>query len=201
MTKLILLDSLLHETLFQNTSRMAAPSTLVTVHPGVLWAQRERLAFVTIEVSDCETPGTLLEKGRLHLMGAGGGGRGSEKKTHEVEMKLFKEIVPDKTKYGVRPMHIDLALERAEGLYWNRLPETKVTEDRLKVDFQKRSDEDDSDDDQDWRRRSGGDDANYGRFWGRSRWGYAHGFDMNKLSGYPGRRRQRRQRTARPGIE
>jgi hypothetical protein len=37
---------------------MAAPSTVDTVHPGVLWVQRERLAFVTMEVSDCETPGT-----------------------------------------------------------------------------------------------------------------------------------------------
>jgi hypothetical protein len=25
-------------------------------HPGVLWAQRARLAFVTVEVSDCENP-------------------------------------------------------------------------------------------------------------------------------------------------
>jgi hypothetical protein len=68
-------------------------------------------------------------------------------------MKFFKEIVLDKSKNGVRPMHIDLALERAEEGYWNRLLETKVTEDRLKVGFQKWSDEDDSDDDQ----ISGGD--------------------------------------------
>ncbi len=33
-------------------------------HPGVLWAQRARLAFVTVEVSDCENPEIKVEKTR-----------------------------------------------------------------------------------------------------------------------------------------
>jgi hypothetical protein len=31
-------------------------------HPGVLWAQRARLAFVTVEVSDCENPEIKVKK-------------------------------------------------------------------------------------------------------------------------------------------
>jgi hypothetical protein len=35
---------------------MAGATSAVSAHPGVLWAQRARLAFVTVEVSDCENP-------------------------------------------------------------------------------------------------------------------------------------------------
>jgi prostaglandin-E synthase len=49
-----------------------------------------------------------LEKDRLYFKGVGG----SDKKTYEVEMKFFKEIVPEKSKYAVRPMHIEFALEK-----------------------------------------------------------------------------------------
>jgi hypothetical protein len=31
-------------------------ATTAAVHPGVLWAQRQKLVFVTIEVSDVEKP-------------------------------------------------------------------------------------------------------------------------------------------------
>ena len=50
-----------------------------------------------------------LEKDRLYFKGVGGG---SEKKTYELEMKFFKEIRPDQSKYAVRPMHVEFALEK-----------------------------------------------------------------------------------------
>merc|ERR1712112_310219 len=61
-------------------------------------------------------------------------------------MKLLKEIDPEKTKYQVRPRCIEFALEKAEdGPYWERLLEDKTKQHWLKVDFQKWKDEDDSD--------------------------------------------------------
>ncbi len=58
-----------------------------------------------------------LEKDRLYFKGVGG----SEKKTYEVEMKFFKEIVPDKSKYAVRPMHIEFALEKVPAVFSSKL--------------------------------------------------------------------------------
>jgi hypothetical protein len=40
--------------LFSYKTEMAGATS--AAHPGVLWAQRARLAFVTVEVSDCENP-------------------------------------------------------------------------------------------------------------------------------------------------
>ena len=54
-----------------------------------------------------------MEKDRLYFKGVGG----SDKKTYEVDMKFFKEIVPDKSKYAVRPMHIEFALEKVSNLF------------------------------------------------------------------------------------
>ena len=64
----------------------------------------------------------------------------------KVNMKLLKEIDPEKTKYQVRPRCIEFALEKVEeGPYWERLLEDKTKQHWLKVDFSKWKDEDDSD--------------------------------------------------------
>jgi hypothetical protein len=36
-------------------------------------------------------------------------------------MKFFKEIVPDKSKYAVRPMHIEFALEKVPAVISSKL--------------------------------------------------------------------------------
>merc|ERR1711862_1089516 len=73
-------------------------------------------------------------------------GAAVDKKVYELNMKLLKEIDPEKTKYQVRPRCIEFALEKAEdGPYWERLLEDKTKQHWLKVDFQKWKDEDDSD--------------------------------------------------------
>ena len=64
-----------------------------------------------------------------------------------MNLKLLKEIQPEKTKYQVKPRCIEFALEKAEeGPYWERLLETRTKQHWLKVDFSKWKDEDDSDD-------------------------------------------------------
>ncbi len=48
---------------------MAATSS---VHPGVLWAQRQKLVFVTIEVSDSDKPDIKVSRGVVRVPAAGG---------------------------------------------------------------------------------------------------------------------------------
>ena len=70
----------------------------------------------------------------------------ADKKVYELNMKLLKEIDPEKTKYQVRDRCIEFALEKVEeGPYWERLLEEKTKQHWLKVDFGKWKDEDDSD--------------------------------------------------------
>ena len=133
----------------------------MTATPSVSWAQREKIVFVTINVSDVKDPEikvslkkkwtTVLtnpfhsyqvEKNSLYFKGTAA----ADKKVYELNMKLLKEIDPEKTKYQVRDRCIEFALEKVEeGPYWERLLEEKTKQHWLKVDFGKWKDEDDSD--------------------------------------------------------
>jgi len=113
-----------------------------TLTPGVAWAQREKIVFVTINVSDVTNPEIKVEKDSLYFKGAGG----ADKKVYEITIKLNKEIDPEKTKYQVLPSRVEFALEKIDvGPYWERLLADKTKQHWLKVDFQKWKDEDDSD--------------------------------------------------------
>ena len=83
-----------------------------------------------------------VEKNSLHFKGS----VAADKNVYELNLKLLKEIQPEKTKYQVKPRCIEFALEKAEeGPYWERLLETRTKQHWLKVDFSKWKDEDDSD--------------------------------------------------------
>jgi len=111
--------------------------------PSVQWAQHPTHVLVTINVGDCEAPDIKVEKDSLSFKGKGG----VDKKEYAVELKFFKEIDPEKSKFAVRPRAIDFALEKVDGgPYWDRLLETKVKQHWLKVDFTKWKEEDESDD-------------------------------------------------------
>jgi len=101
---------------------MGTMSAAAALTPSVSWAQREKIVFVTINVSDVKDPDIKVEKDSLHFKGTGS----ADQKLYEVNMKLLKEIDPEKTKYQVRPRCIEFALEKVEeGPYWERLLETR----------------------------------------------------------------------------
>jgi hypothetical protein len=84
---------------------MAATAVAASV-PGVMWAQRPKLIYLTMDVSDCTEPDIKLEKDGLHFKGLGG----PDSKQFEISMKFLKEIDPDKSKFAVRPRSIEFAL-------------------------------------------------------------------------------------------
>merc|ERR1719186_1114078 len=113
-----------------------------TLIPAVVGAQRQKIVFVTINVSDVTNPEIKVEKDSLHFKGTGG----ADHKVYEITMKFLKEIDPEQTKYQVRPRCVEFVLEKVEdGPYWERLLADKTKQHWLKVDFQKWKDEDDSD--------------------------------------------------------
>ena len=88
---------------------MAATTTTTAAAgatPGVQWAQRPKLIFLTMDVSDCKDHDIRLEKDSLHFKGRGG----PDAKDFEINMKFLKEIDPDKSKFVVRPRGIEFAL-------------------------------------------------------------------------------------------
>jgi len=113
-----------------------------TLTPAVAWAQRPKIVFLTINVSDVSNPEIKVEKDSLHFKGLGG----ADQKMYELKMKFLKEIDPEKTKYVVRPRDVQFALEKADDDgYWDRLLADKTKQHWLKIDFAKWKDEDDSD--------------------------------------------------------
>jgi len=113
--------------------------------PLVKWAQRNNLVILTLCVEDVDKPEIKVESDSLYFKGTGGPG----KKTHEVQMKFFKEIDTEKSKYAVRPRAIEFVLEKKEaGPYWDRLLADKVKQHWLKIDFNKWKEEDESDDEE-----------------------------------------------------
>merc|ERR1712066_787991 len=164
-----------------------------TATPSVTWAQRPKIVFVTINVSDVTNPDIKVEKDSLLFKGTGG----ADQKLYEVNMKLFKEIDPEKTKYIVRPRCVEFALEKVddEG-YWDRLLADKTKQHWLKIDFTKWKDEDDSDDEggeggqggdlEEMMKNMGGLGGGMGGMPGMGGMGMPPGMDMSALGGMMG---------------
>ena len=103
-----------------------------TLIPAVAWAQRQKIVFVTINVSDVTNPEikvklvqvtpflqinvrVQVEKDSLYFKGTGG----ADHKVYEITMKLLKEIDPEQTKYQVRPRCVEFALEKVMKRHFN----------------------------------------------------------------------------------
>ena len=67
-------------------------------------------------------------------------------KSYELDLKLLRDIAPEKTKYRAKANCVEIVLEKVEKCYWNRLLKSKGKQHWLKVDSQKWKEEDDSDD-------------------------------------------------------
>lgn len=59
--------------------------------PAVLWAQRNSTIFLTICLEDCREPVLQINPSNIYFRGVGG----TERKEHEVNIELYKDIVPE----------------------------------------------------------------------------------------------------------
>ncbi|KAK0078078.1 hypothetical protein PV325_012717 [Microctonus aethiopoides] len=110
--------------------------------PPVMWAQRSGQLYVTFCLEDCKDPEIKVEAEKLYFKGIGG----TERKEHEVTVNLFKPIDTTKTVQNPKGRLFELVLTKAEeGPYWPRLTKENQKFHWLKCDFNKWTDEDDSD--------------------------------------------------------
>ncbi|KAJ8666855.1 hypothetical protein QAD02_008517 [Eretmocerus hayati] len=113
------------------------------VPPPVMWAQRSNLLFVTICLEDCKNPTIDVSADKVYFKGVGG----TDKKTHEVTINLYKEIDTEKTVQTPKGRNFELVLYKKEsGPFWPRLTKETTKHHWLKSDFNKWQDEDDTDD-------------------------------------------------------
>ncbi|XP_017890665.1 prostaglandin E synthase 3 [Ceratina calcarata] len=111
--------------------------------PPVIWAQRRGILFVTICLEDCKDPVLNIEPQMIYFKGVGG----TEHKMHEVTIDLYGEILVNRTVKNLKGRTIELILyKKEEGPYWPRLTKDKTKAHWLKSDFNKWTDEDESDD-------------------------------------------------------
>jgi len=109
--------------------------------PSAIWAQRNNLVFLTLNVTDAKSPEIKVEANRLFFKATSCG------KVYETDVELYGEINPETSKQEVTDRNVQLVLMRKEpGPYWPRLLKAAGKVHWLKVDFGKWKDEDDSDD-------------------------------------------------------
>jgi hypothetical protein len=78
---------------FQNLSSLSRLREMTqSLHPLVLWAQREDLLFVTINVADCKDEQLKLSEQGLSFKGVAAG---ADKKTYECDLEFYAAINPN----------------------------------------------------------------------------------------------------------
>ncbi|CAG8592514.1 22256_t:CDS:2 [Gigaspora rosea] len=92
--------------------------TSSSLHPEVLWAQRQNELFVTINLVDIKDPKINVNKEKISFEGIGG----TEQKLYQFEITLYKEVNPEGSKRSETARSIVLVLDKAEHgqQYWPR---------------------------------------------------------------------------------
>ncbi|XP_074659041.1 prostaglandin E synthase 3-like [Tubulanus polymorphus] len=111
--------------------------------PTVLWAQRNDILYITINVEDIRHPDLKLEKDCLSFSCAAG----PEEKEYAFKLEFFKDVVPEKSKYQLHKQmrNIPMVIHKADEGFWDRLVKDEKKYHWIKTDFDKWADEDDSD--------------------------------------------------------
>ncbi|EFO91052.1 hypothetical protein CRE_31478 [Caenorhabditis remanei] len=105
--------------------------------PQVLWAQRESLVYLTIEVDEAKIEELKGEGNKLHFQGS------SKTDKYETTLEFFDEIDPASVKHtGSSTRVVEITIQKKTPGWWPRLLQTKGKVHWLKVDFGKWKDED-----------------------------------------------------------
>lgn len=114
--------------------------------PNVMWAQRNDILFLTVNLEDCKNPTIELTEQKLHFRGKGG----TNKDLYDITMEFEKDVNPQESKYAVNARNVTFVIKKKEsGRYWEHLLKNIKKPFWLKTDFNKWRDEDESDDDLD----------------------------------------------------
>jgi len=118
-------------------------SNQVTLHPNAVWAQRNDVIFLTVQLEDCKDPTIKIEENSMTIKGHGG----PEKKEYTLNVDFYEAIDTEKSIHSVRDRAIEFIFKKKEeGPYWPRLTKSTTKHHWLKIDFNKWVDEDESGD-------------------------------------------------------
>uniref|UniRef100_A0A1L8DU62 Putative hsp90 co-chaperone p23 n=1 Tax=Nyssomyia neivai TaxID=330878 RepID=A0A1L8DU62_9DIPT len=108
-----------------------------TTTPPVIWAQRNDLVYLTINV-ECKDPEHKFTENTMSFKGTGA----ADNKQYEISFTFFKNIIPDKVSRKDATRCVEFTIPKAEsGPYWSTLTNDKKKPHWLKVDFNKWKDE------------------------------------------------------------
>lgn len=113
-------------------------STEVAVPPPAVWAQRNDVLYLTLNV-ECHDPTFKFTEDTMYFKGVGL----PEKKNHEVTINFYGKINPDKvvSKNTSRCIEFVISKGDTKASYWPKLTNDKNKPHWLKVDFNRWKDE------------------------------------------------------------
>lgn len=146
---------------YPSSSLFELQAKTMAKQPTVLWAQRESLVYLTIEVDEAKIEELKGEGNKLHFQGS------SKTDKYEATLEFFDEIDPASVKHtGSSTRVVEITVQKKTPAWWPRLLQNKGKVHWLKVDFGKWKDEDEDDEAEDAGAGIGG--------------GMANGFDLNQ---------------------
>jgi len=109
-------------------------------HPTVLWAQRDNVLYLTVEVEDMKIKELVVDGERFFISGSNEAGDVD----YEAELELYAAIKGSERRQVATQRHVELVIPKEKVEWWPRLLKTPTKLPWLKVDFNKWLDEDDA---------------------------------------------------------
>ncbi|KAI3634717.1 hypothetical protein MIR68_007098 [Amoeboaphelidium protococcarum] len=126
--------------------------TTETIYPEVLWAQREDVLYMSINVPDLRDEVVELKEDSFKFEGYSGQADAKNGQKNQVEFQFCKAVVPEESKQAKTARQLSFIIKKKDsGPYWSNLislPAGQKKPHWLKTDFSKWKDEDDEGDDE-----------------------------------------------------
>ncbi|TKR76745.1 hypothetical protein L596_017843 [Steinernema carpocapsae] len=110
----------------------------MSLHPQILWAQRESILFLTVGVEDLTVEDLSFNGKTFHVKGTSGA------KKYESTLELFDELKPESVRKIASVRQLELVVEKVKPEWWPRLTAVSGKLPWVKVDFNKWRDEDEN---------------------------------------------------------
>uniref|UniRef100_A0A1I7Y253 CS domain-containing protein n=1 Tax=Steinernema glaseri TaxID=37863 RepID=A0A1I7Y253_9BILA len=113
----------------------------MSLHPQILWAQREKELLLTVAVEDMKVEDLSFKDKTFHIKGTNANGS----QQYEASLELFEELDPDSLRKFPTTRQLEMVIDKKNPDWWPRLTSAKGKCAWVKVDFNKWKDEDDED--------------------------------------------------------
>ncbi|KAI9496545.1 HSP20-like chaperone [Zychaea mexicana] len=115
----------------------------MTLHPTVLWAQRNDLIYLTVQLVDITKPQIDVKPERFHFKGKGE----KEQNEYEAEIEFYGPIDVERSKQHLTPRNLTMLIYKKDEGYWPRLQKGSKL-NYVKVDFSRWRDEDEEEEEE-----------------------------------------------------